>query len=400
MIEEKKKPQIEILSPAGSYESFLAAIHAGADAVYAGGPRFGARAFADNFTEETLKQAIDYAHFHGRKVYLTVNTLLKDREIETLHDYLEPLYLHGLDAVIVQDVGVLELIRHDFPDLEIHASTQMSSVNVKAAQFLQSQGVTRVVPAREISLEEIQEIYRATGMEIECFVHGALCYCYSGQCLLSSLIGGRSGNRGQCAQPCRLPYSVDQSSKKEYVLSPKDICTLDLIPELIEAGVYSFKIEGRMKSVFYVATVVSAYRKAIDSYLADPQSYSFRQQWMEDLCKASHREFTTGFYFHKPDNLDQNYRTSDYTRDYSFVGIVKSYDPDTGYAKVEQRNKMVLGDRVEVFGPMTDFFEQEISEMYDEEGEAISSAPHPQQIIKIKMAKLVEPFFMLRKRKE
>ena len=186
MIEEKKKPQIEILSPAGSYESFLAAIHAGADAVYAGGPRFGARAFADNFTEETLKQAIDYAHFHGRKVYLTVNTLLKDREIETLHDYLEPLYLHGLDAVIVQDVGVLELIRHDFPDLEIHASTQMSSVNVKAAQFLQSQGVTRVVPAREISLEEIQEIYRATGMEIECFVHGALCYCYSGQCLLST----------------------------------------------------------------------------------------------------------------------------------------------------------------------------------------------------------------------
>ena len=173
-------------------------------------------------------------------MYLTVNTLLKDREIETLHDYLEPLYLHGLDAVIVQDVGVLELIRHDFPDLEIHASTQMSSVNVKAAQFLQSQGVTRVVPAREISLEEIQEIYRATGMEIECFVHGALCYCYSGQCLLSSLIGGRSGNRGQCAQPCRLPYSVDQSSKKEYVLSPKDICTLDLIPELIEAGGFFF----------------------------------------------------------------------------------------------------------------------------------------------------------------
>ena len=299
MIEEKKKPQIEILSPAGSYESFLAAIHAGADAVYAGGPRFGARAFADNFTEETLKQAIDYAHFHGRKVYLTVNTLLKDREIETLHDYLEPLYLHGLDAVIVQDVGVLELIRHDFPDLEIHASTQMSSVNVKAAQFLQSQGVTRVVPAREISLEEIQEIYRATGMEIECFVHGALCYCYSGQCLLSSLIGGRSGNRGRCAQPCRLPYDApgqalsfrtgsergtgrknrenggektggknrekrQQEKDNRYLMSLKDLCTLDILPDIIEAGVYSLKIEGRMKSPRYTAGVVSVYRKYVD----------------------------------------------------------------------------------------------------------------------------------------
>jgi len=298
LIEEKKKPQVEILSPAGSYESFLAAIHAGADAVYAGGPRFGARAFADNFTEETLKQAIDYAHFHGRKVYLTVNTLLKDREIETLHDYLEPLYLHGLDAVIVQDVGVLELIRHDFPDLEIHASTQMSSVNVKAAQFLQSQGVTRVVPAREISLEEIQEIYRATGMEIECFVHGALCYCYSGQCLLSSLIGGRSGNRGQCAQPCRLPYSVDQSSKKEYVLSPKDICTLDLIPELIEAGVYSFKIEGRMKRPEYVAAVTSIYRKYTDLYLKKGKSgYRVEQADREALMDLYNRGgFSQGYY--------------------------------------------------------------------------------------------------------
>ena len=268
MIEKKiKKPQVEILAPAGSYESFLAAIHAGADAVYAGGARFGARAFADNFTEESLKEAIDYAHLHGRKVYLTVNTLLKDHEIATLHDYLEPLYVHGLDAVIVQDMGVLKLVRHDFPDLEIHASTQMSTVHAKGAEFLKRQGVSRVVPAREISLKEIRKMYETTGMEIECFVHGALCYCYSGQCLLSSLIGGRSGNRGQCAQPCRLPYSVDGSDKKEYLLSPKDICTLDLIPDLIEAGVYSFKIEGRMKRPEYVAAVTSIYRKYTDLYL-------------------------------------------------------------------------------------------------------------------------------------
>ena len=298
MLKEQRKKRVEIVSPAGSYESFLAAIHAGADAVYAGGPKFGARAFADNFTEETLKQAIDYAHLHGRKVYLTVNTLLKDQEIDTLHAYIEPFYLHGLDAVIVQDMGVLELIRHDFPDLEIHASTQMSSVNARSAQFLQSQGVTRVVPAREISMDEIQEIYQKTGMEIECFVHGALCYCYSGQCLLSSLIGGRSGNRGQCAQPCRLPYRVDHSSKKEYVLSPKDICTLDLIPDLIEAGVYSFKIEGRMKRPEYVAAVTSIYRKYADLYLEKGKTnYRVEQADREALLDLYNRGgFSQGYY--------------------------------------------------------------------------------------------------------
>ncbi|MDD3360986.1 MAG: U32 family peptidase [Hespellia sp.] len=260
-----KKKEIEILAPAGSFISFKAAIAAGADAVYVGGSSFGARAFADNFTEEQLLEAIDYAHFHGRKIFLTVNTLLKEEEIQNrLYDYLLPYYLHGLDAVIVQDMGVLELVRECFPDLAVHASTQMTITNTLGAQFMKSKGVERIVPARELSLGEIREMAEATGLEIECFVHGALCYCYSGQCLLSSTIGGRSGNRGQCAQPCRLPYEA--AGQRGYLLSPKDICTLELIPEMVEAGIYSFKIEGRMKKPEYVAAVTSMYRKYVDLY--------------------------------------------------------------------------------------------------------------------------------------
>lgn len=257
--------RVEILAPAGSYESFQAAICAGADAVYAGGARFGARANALNFTEEELLAAIDYAHLHNRKFYLTVNTLLKDNELEDLWSYLKPLYLRGLDAVIVQDIGALRLIREAFPEMDIHASTQMSITNREGVLFLKEQGGGRVVPARELSLCEVKAMAESTGMEIECFVHGALCYSYSGQCLLSSLNGGRSGNRGQCAQPCRLPYTVN--GKTEQLFSLKDICTLELIPDLIEAGIHSFKIEGRMKNSQYTALVTAMYRKYADLYL-------------------------------------------------------------------------------------------------------------------------------------
>ena len=257
--------KIEILSPAGSYAAFEAALKAGADAVYIGGAKFGARAYAENFAEEELIQAIREAHFYERKLYLTVNTLLKEEEIDSLYDYLAPCYENGLDAVIVQDMGVAGYIRRYFPGLDIHASTQMTITGALGARFVESRGITRVVPARELSLEEIRQIRRETDLEIECFVHGALCYCYSGQCLLSSMIGGRSGNRGQCAQPCRLPYTFDE--KKKYYLSPKDICTLEIIPDLIEAGIDSFKIEGRMKKPEYVAGVTSLYRKYTDIYL-------------------------------------------------------------------------------------------------------------------------------------
>jgi putative protease len=267
---------IELLAPAGSYESLIAAINAGADAVYIGGSKFGARAYANNLSEEELIKAIDFVHLHGKKLYLTINTLLKEKELtKELFDYIHNLYRSGLDAVIVQDIGVLSFMKENFPDLPIHASTQMTVTGDLGAGFLEKQGVSRVVTSREVSLEEIREIRRNTNLEIESFVHGALCYCYSGQCLYSSLIGGRSGNRGRCAQPCRLPYEVWKEGQRinrkneGYILSPKDICTLDILGELIEAGVTSFKIEGRMKKPEYTAGVVQIYRKYINLYFKE-----------------------------------------------------------------------------------------------------------------------------------
>lgn len=293
------KPEIEILAPAGSYESMLAAVQAGADAVYIGGTRFGARAFADNPKEDMLLQAIDYVHLHGRKLYLTVNTLLKEEELtDQLYEYLLPYYRQGLDAVIVQDMGVLHFIRTHFPGLDIHASTQMTVTGVSGARFLKEQGVSRVVTARELSLPEISAIAGETGLEIESFVHGALCYCYSGQCLLSSMIGGRSGNRGQCAQPCRMPYRTEGMKRPEYLLSLKDICTLEILPELIESGIYSFKIEGRMKKPEYVAAVTSMYRKYTDLYLTQgKEAYCVAKEDRDMLLDIYNRGgFHTGYY--------------------------------------------------------------------------------------------------------
>lgn len=259
--------QVEILAPAGSKESLKAAVTAGASAVYLGGSKFGARAYADNFDETSLLEAIDYVHLHGRKLYLTINTLLKNEEVEQeLYDYLLPLYRQGLDAVIVQDPGVIEFVNVHFPGISIHASTQMTITGASGAKFVKEQGVERVVPARELTLQEVKSLKEESDMEVECFVHGALCYCYSGQCYMSSLIGGRSGNRGQCAQPCRLLYQTEGKSKPVYMMSLKDICTLEFIPDLIEAGIDSFKIEGRMKRPEYVAGVTRIYKKYVDLY--------------------------------------------------------------------------------------------------------------------------------------
>ena len=291
------KRTVEILAPAGSWDSLVAAVNAGADAVYIGGSRFGARAYANNLSEEELLKAIDYIHLHGRKIYLTVNTLLKDQEIEELYDYLLPYYERGLDAVIVQDVGVMEYIRACFPNLALHVSTQATVTGALGAGYFKKMGAERIVPAREISLEEVRRMKKETGLEIECFVHGALCYCYSGQCLLSSMIGGRSGNRGQCAQPCRLPYSV-KGGKKQDILSLKDLCTIDLLPELIEAGIDSFKIEGRMKQPEYVYTVVKMYRKYADLYLeSGKRGFNVSEEDRKILEHAYRRRgYTDGYY--------------------------------------------------------------------------------------------------------
>lgn len=293
--------RVELLAPAGNYEAFIGALNAGADAVYLAGQKFGARAYADNFTTEEICHALHVAHFYGKKIYLTVNTLLKDGELEELPAYLTPFYEAGLDGVIVQDLGVLTLLREEFPDLELHASTQMTITGAGGAAFLKEHGVVRVVPARELSLQEIRTIKEETGLEIECFIHGAMCYCYSGQCLFSSILGGRSGNRGRCAQPCRLPYSVftkDKVLMKEgYPLSLKDMCTLSYLPKLLEAGIDSFKIEGRMKKPEYAAGVTALYRKYIDLYEKDKEAYRVEDSDLEYLKKLYIRsEIQTGYY--------------------------------------------------------------------------------------------------------
>lgn len=306
------KDRVEILAPAGSMECLKAAVAAGADAVYTGGAHFGARAYAHNLTEEELLEAIDYVHLHGRRLYLTVNTLIKDREMERqMYDYLLPYYRQGLDAVIVQDIGLFRFIRKHFPDLPIHASTQMTLAGVDGAKFLEKEGAQRIVTSRELSMAEVKKIAGETELEIESFVHGALCYCYSGQCLFSSFIGGRSGNRGQCAQPCRLLYQTPDAKKPQYLLSLKDICTLELIPEMIESGIYSFKIEGRMKKPEYAAAVAFQYRKYADLYLKyyeecpegeDPAEYAkkryrVREEDRQMLLDLYNRGgFHTGYY--------------------------------------------------------------------------------------------------------
>lgn len=304
----KINQKTELLAPAGSYEILKAVVNAGADAVYCAGNRFGARAYANNFTEEEMLAAIDFMHLKGKKLYMTVNTLLKEQELEKeLYSYLKPYYEAGLDAVIVQDLGVMHFIREYFPGLPIHASTQMTVTGAYGAKLLLNAGCTRIVTARELSLTEIQDIYEKTGAEIESFVHGALCYCYSGQCLLSSMIGGRSGNRGRCAQPCRLPYELfedkkqafsSKRGKEAYLLSPKDLCTIDLIPELISHGVHSFKIEGRMKQAEYAAGVTGIYRRYLDMYEADPKApYMVSEEDHQKLWDLGNRSgFTDGYY--------------------------------------------------------------------------------------------------------
>ena len=256
--------KVELLAPAGNYDALLGAVNAGADAVYLGGEQYGARAYADNFSRDEIISGIRLAHIYHKKIYLTINTLVKERELEGLYDFFLPFYEAGLDGVIIQDLGVLAYVRRYFPGLELHASTQMTLTGSEGVSFLKEYGVSRVVPARELSLEEIKNL-KETGAEVEIFIHGAMCYCYSGQCLFSSILGGRSGNRGRCAQPCRLPYEIN-GGKECFPLSMRDMCTIDLLPELIESGVDSFKIEGRMKKPSYVAGVTAIYRKYIDQY--------------------------------------------------------------------------------------------------------------------------------------
>ena len=336
-----KKNQLELLAPAGSYDIFRAVLNAGADAVYVGGGQFGARAYANNFSEEELLRAIDEAHIHGKQLYLTVNTLLKEEELEAqLYDYLRPYYEQGLDAVIVQDMGAFQFIREYFPKMDIHTSTQMTICNRYGAEMMKELGATRVVTAREMSFAEIKDIADHVDIEIESFVHGALCYCYSGQCLLSSMLGGRSGNRGRCAQPCRLPYEVYDAKRKKiacepFVLSPKDLCTIEDIPKLAESGIFSFKIEGRMKQAEYAAGVVSVYRRYMDRYFEyGAKDYHVSKEDMQKLYDFGNRSgFTKGYYekhngkdmitFQKPNHAKGNEALQEKVREEFCRGEIK-----------------------------------------------------------------------------
>ena len=305
-----KQKIIEVLAPAGSVDSMKAAFHAGADAVYMGGSRFGARAFADNPEEEELKKAIDYAHIHGKKLYLTMNTLMKDRELEEeAYTFLKPYYEEGLDGIFIQDLGLMTLLKECFPKLPLHGSTQMTITGTDMAKWLERQGLERIVLSRELSLDEIHNIRKQTDLELEVFVQGALCYCYSGQCLMSSFIGGRSGNRGRCAQPCRLPYQVEDARQSDYILSPKDICTLNDIPNLVDAGADSFKIEGRMKKPEYAALTAWLYRLYVDQYLTyGKDKFYVDSKDVERLMDLYNRGGFSGGYLHQHTHAQMIFR--------------------------------------------------------------------------------------------
>ncbi|QCX32725.1 U32 family peptidase [Caloramator sp. E03] len=403
--------KIELLAPAGNLEKLKTAIIYGADAVYIGGEAYSLRAMADNFDRETMKKAVEFAHEKGAKVYVTINIFPHNDDIKGMPEYIKFLSDIGVDAVIISDLGVFSIVKETAPELEIHISTQANNVNYKSAEFWYKLGAKRVVLAREMSLKEIKELREKVpdDLEIEAFVHGAMCISYSGRCLLSNYMTGRDANRGLCAHPCRYKYylmeekrpgeyfPVFEDERGTYIMNSQDLCMIEYIPELVESGVYSFKIEGRMKSSYYVATVTKAYRQAIDSYLKDSKNYVFNPKWLEEVSKASHREFSTGFYFGKPKK--QIYSTSSYIRTHDIVGIVVDYDFETNIATIEQRNRIFKGDEIEILTPKDDNFSIKLDEIWDDAGNEIDSTPHPQMIYKIKSIKPLKSFDMLVKEK-
>ena len=401
-----KKP--ELLAPAGTMEKLQMALVYGADAAYLGGTQFGLRAFGGNFTNDEIRAAVQLAHGMGRKVYVTVNVFPHNDDLVSLPDYLRFLAEAGVDAVLVADLGVFMLARETAPALPIHISTQANNVNWRTVRAWQELGAERVVLARELSHEEICEIRRHTSVELELFVHGAMCISYSGRCLLSSYLTGRDANRGGCAQSCRWKYALVEESRPgeyypiaedergTYIMNSKDLCLLPYLDEVVASGIDSLKIEGRMKSVHYVASVVKAYRMALDAACAGTP-YEVREEWIEELGKVSHRAYTTGFFFGKTTEEDQIYGSSSYEQTSDFVGLVRAYDAQSGLVTVEQRNNMKLGQEIEIFQPRGASFRQELREMWDADGQPITAAPHPQQIVRIRMAQAVEPSSILRR---
>lgn len=406
--------KIELLAPAGDLEKLKMAITYGADAVYLGGESFGLRKASKNFSIDQIKEGIEFAHERGKKVYITLNIVPHDKDMEGLEEYLQDLERIKADAVIVSDPGIFSVVKRTVPNMDIHISTQASVTNYETIMFWYNLGVRRVVLARELSFEEIENLTKKLpeDLELEAFVHGAMCMSYSGRCLISNYMTGRDANRGDCAHPCRYKYSlveerrpgqyfpVFEDEEGTFIMNSKDLCMVEYIPELMKSGIKSFKIEGRVKSSYYVATVLRVYRMLIDRYYENPKNFKFDEKWLREITKASHRDFTTGFYLGKPDSEAQVYDTSSYIRGYDFVGLVLDYDEKTRIATVEQRNRIFVGDKVEVFGPNKEYFTQVIEKMWDENDEEINVAPHAQQKIKILMDYSVDTMDMIRKERE
>jgi putative protease len=403
----------ELLAPAGNLEKLKFAIRYGADAVYLGGTEFGLRAYAGNFTIEEMKEAVEFAHDHNSKIYVTVNIIAHNEDLDALPEYLLSLESLGVDALIVADPGIVKIARETVPNMELHLSTQASNTNWSAAKFWYEFGIKRVILARELTLGEVKEMVEMVPeMDFEAFIHGAMCVSYSGRCLLSNYFAGRDANRGQCAQPCRWEYDLIEKKRPDqnfeitqdhlgtYVFNSKDMNTIEILPQLIDSGLKSLKIEGRMKSLHYVATVVKVYREAIDLYLNDPDNYELKQEWITELNKPSHRPFFPGFYLEDPkENKDsQHINTSKYYRDYDFIGVVLEYDENKRMAKIEQRNLFSVGENVEIMNVKGPSFEFEISEIVcNEEDVNIDRAPHAQQFIWIPVPQRTDQGAILRR---
>jgi len=406
--------KIELLAPAGSLEKLKTAILFGADAVYCGGLNFGLRAGADNFTVEELQEGIRYAHNRDKKVYLTLNMIPHNEDLNKLPEYIEKLKTLDIDALIISDPGVFSMVRENWPEIEIHISTQANNVNWASALFWKQQGAERIILARELSFAEIKEMAEKTEgkIELETFVHGAMCISYSGRCLLSNYFVGRDANKGDCAQSCRWKYHIveekrpgeyypiEENDQGTFIMNSRDLNLAEEVPQLIEAGLSSLKIEGRMKSIHYAATVVNTYRQIIDQYYADPENYQADPELLAELRKISHRDYTKGFFYGKPGSEGQRYESSSYLRTYDFMGVVRDVMPENNEILVEVRNKIFKGDQLEVVTPGRKSFTIDVDYIINSDGERVDSAPHPKQKIIIPALESIEKGALLRREKD
>lgn len=409
-----KGRKLELLIPASSLEVLKIAVIYGADAVYIGGEAFGLRAKAKNFTLEEMKEGIEFAHAHDCKVYVTANILAHNYDLDGARQYFKELKQIGPDALIISDPGMFTIAKEELPDIDIHISTQANNTNYMTYQFWWKQGAKRVVSARELSLNEIKQIreHIPDEMEIETFMHGAMCISYSGRCLLSSFMAGRDANRGACTHPCRWKYSIVEESRPgeympvyenergTYIFNSKDLCMIEHIPEMLNAGIYSFKIEGRMKTALYVATVARTYRLAIDEFIQDENLYKKRIPFYKsEISKCTYRQYTTGFFFGKPDENTQIYDTNTYIKEYTYLGIVGEQNAQ-GLYHIEQRNKFSVGETIEVMRPNGDNILVTVKRITDERGVDMESAPHPKQQLYIDLGVKLEQYDVLRRKED